>query len=544
MTQATRSGGSGAAPAKSTQTRLPEWDLSDLYASPDAARVNEDLERAAQLVGDFARTYRGQIGALAVARNGAALAQAIQAYEEIEDLTGRLSSYASLLYATDMTDAGHAKFYGDMQARLTALGSDLVFFSVELNAIDDATFEALCSDAALAPYRNWLADLRLMRPYQLSDELERLLYEKSMTGRAAWNRLFDETMGRLTFDFRGTSLTLEETLDKLSDPDSAVRRDGAAALSATFSEALPVFTLITNTLAKDKEIEDRWRKLPAPDMSRHIANRVEPHVVEALVTAVRAAYPALSHRYYALKAKWMGLPALDYWDRNAPLPQEDTKRHSWDEARDIVLGAYGDFAPWMTELAMPFFEKGWIDAAPRPGKASGAFSHPTVPSAHPFILLNYQGRTRDVMTLAHELGHGVHQRLAARQGPLLADTPLTLAETASVFGEMLTFRRLLGQIDNPAQRKVMIASKVEDMLNTAVRQIAFYTFEQRVHAARREGELTAAQLGDIWLGVQSESLGPAIRLSAGYETYWCYIPHFIHAPFYVYAYAFGDCLVN
>ncbi|MEL6216417.1 MAG: M3 family oligoendopeptidase, partial [Pseudomonadota bacterium] len=305
-----------------------------------------------------------------------------------------------------------------------------------------------------------------------------------------------------------------------------------------------LFTLITNTLAKDKEISDRWRGFKDVADSRHLANRVEAPVVNALVDAVTDAYPRLSHRYYVMKARWLGMDKLAHWDRNAPLPEKPERVIAWDEARDMVLNAYGEFAPRMADVARDFFDKRWIDAPTRPGKGSGAFAHPTVPSAHPYVLLNYQGKSRDVMTLAHELGHGVHQVLAADQGVLMARTPLTLAETASVFGEMLTFRRLLGETADPKERKALLAGKVEDMLNTVVRQIAFYKFERKVHEARREGELTSDKIAELWMSVQAESLGPAIEFKPGYETFWAYIPHFIHSPFYVYAYAFGDCLVN
>jgi oligoendopeptidase F len=305
-----------------------------------------------------------------------------------------------------------------------------------------------------------------------------------------------------------------------------------------------LFTLITNVLAKDKAISDDWRGFKDVAAARHLSNRVEPEVVEALVSAVRESYPRLSHRYYALKARWLGKDRLEHWDRNAPLPDKIDRVVPWEEARETVLSAYRGFAPQMASIAGRFFDESWIDAPTRPGKAPGAFAHPTVPSVHPYVLLNYQGKTRDVMTLAHELGHGVHQVLAADQGVLMAPTPLTLAETASVFGEMLTFRSMLDKAESPRERKIMLAGKTEDMINTVARQIAFYTFERKVHLERREGELTAERLGEIWLEVQAESLGPAIHLGPGYETFWIYIPHFIHSPFYVYAYAFGDCLVN
>ncbi|MBX3494098.1 MAG: M3 family oligoendopeptidase, partial [Parvibaculum sp.] len=513
---------------------LPTWNLADLYAGPDAPEVKADLAAAAREAEAFNARYRGRIAAIVAAQDGGPqLADAVRAYEAIEDRLGRLMSFAGLLYAQDNTSPVHAKFYGDMQERVTTISTGLLFFALELNRLEDAVLEQALETPALAHYGPWLRDLRAMRPFQLSDELETLLHEKSVTGHAAWNRLFDETMARLAFDVDGEALTLEGALHLLSDKDRTKRASAAQALASTFKANIPLFALVTNTLAKDKEIEDRLRGFTDIAQSRHIANRVEPEVVAALAGAVQRSYPALSHRYYAMKAKWLGLEKLEYWDRNAPLPQADDATIPWTQARDTVLEAYRDFTPQMASIAKRFFDQGWIDAPMRPGKASGAFSHPTVPSAHPYVLLNYQGKTRDVMTLAHELGHGVHQVLAAKQGALMADTPLTLAETASVFGEMLTFRKLLASAPDAARRKAMLASKVEDMLNTVVRQTAFYTFERRVHTARREGELTADDIGRIWLDVQGESLGPAIRLGEGYETYWCYVSHFIHAPFYV-----------
>jgi oligoendopeptidase F len=524
---------------------LPEWDLSDLYPGMDSPEFAGDVARAEAECKAFAVAYRGKLDGMAQAENAAdALDEAMKRYEGIEDLLGRIMSYAGLIYSGDTTDPKRAKFYGDAQERMTAASSELLFFALELNRIDDAVLDAAMSTEPLLRYKPWLEDLRRDKPYQLDDKLEQLFHEKSVTGRAAWNRLFDETMASLRFEVRGEELTLEPTLNKLQDPDETVRRDAAAALAEVFRANLRVFTLITNTLSKDKEISDRWRGFQDVADSRHLANRVEREVVEALVSAVRDAYPRLSHRYYRLKARWFGKDQLEHWDRNAPLPKVEQRTIPWTEARDTVLSAYAGFSPRMADIAQQFFDDDWIDAPVRPGKAPGAFAHPTVPSAHPYVLLNYQGKPRDVMTLAHELGHGVHQVLAAPNGALMAPTPLTLAETASVFGEMLTFRRLLEETRNPVQRKAMLAAKVEDMINTVVRQIAFYSFERKVHLERKNGELTAEQLCELWMSVQDESLGPAIRLGEGYETFWTYIPHFVHSPFYVYAYAFGDCLVN
>jgi oligoendopeptidase F len=536
-------------PRKSSKTSkpaaLPEWNLADLYPALDAPEVKRDLDRMDADCVAFEEAYKGRLADMArSAAAGAALVEAVKRYEALDDLIGRLVSYAGLVRAENNTDPVRAKFHGDVQERVTAASSHLLFFTLELNRIDDKFIEAAMADRALGHYRPWLEDVRKERPYQLDDRIEQLFHEKSVTANGAWSRLFDETIAGLRFKLAGKSLALEPTLNQLQDAREQTRKAAAGALAQTFKGNLRVFTLITNTLAKDKEISDRWRGFADIADARHLANRVERDVVEALVAAVRASYPRLSHRYYALKARWFGRKRLAHWDRNAPLPKVPTRAIGWTEARDTVLSAYGAFSPRMAAIAERFFTERWIDAPVRPGKAPGAFSHPTVPSAHPYVLLNFQGKPRDVMTLAHELGHGVHQVLAAPNGPLMAPTPLTLAETASVFGEMLTFRRLLAATRDRNERKAMLAGKVEDMINTVVRQIAFYTFERRVHTERKSGELTAERLGAIWLEVQAESLGPAIELKPGYETFWTYIGHFIHAPFYVYAYAFGDCLVN
>ncbi|HEX7107909.1 MAG TPA: M3 family oligoendopeptidase [Aestuariivirga sp.] len=519
---------------------LPEWNLADLYTAPDAAAFTADMQRGEAEAKKFAERYKGKLAGL----SGANLAEALKAYEAISDLLGRTGSYAQLYYVGDTTDPARGKFYGDVSSKLTDISTQLLFFELELNRIDDAALEKAMQVPALNQYRPWIENLRKEKPYQLEDKLEELFLEKSQTGFGAFNRLFDETMADLRFEVGSESLAIEPTLNLLQSPDEAKRKAGAEALAKTFKENLRLFTLITNTLAKDKDISDRWRGFKDIAEARHLSNRVEPEVVDALVAAVRAAYPKLSHRYYKMKAKWLGKDKLMHWDRNAPLPAEDTHEVPWADAEKMVLSAYGEFSPEMAAIAKTFFDKKWIDAPVRPGKAPGAFAHPTVPSAHPYVLLNYMGKTRDVMTLAHELGHGVHQVLAAKQGALMASTPLTLAETASVFGEMLTFQALLRQTTDPKKRKILLASKVEDMINTVVRQIAFYTFERKVHTARKEGELTPDKINEIWLEIQAESLGDSIEVGPGYETFWTYIPHFIHSPFYVYAYAFGDCLVN
>src|SRR5262245_8797565 len=523
---------------------LPQWNLRDLYAGIDDPQVKRDLDRAETECIAFEQAYKGKLAELAErAAAGATLAEAVRGYEKLEDLLGRLGSFAGLVHAENTLDPARAKFFGDVQERITAAYTHLLFFVLELNRVDDAKLDVAMQDRALGHYRPWLEDIRKEKPYQLEDRIEQLFHEKSVTAYSAWNRLFDETMSSLHFKVGTKSLAIEPTLKLLQEPSEASRKAAANALAKTFKEHLRLFTHITNTLAKDKEISDRWHGFADVADSRHLANRVEPEVVAALVEAVRAAYPRLSHRYYALKARWFGKKRLPHWDRNAPLPKVASRVVGWNEARATVLTAYGAFSPDMASIAERFFKDNWIDAPVRPGKSPGAFAHPTVPSAHPYVLLNYQGKTRDVMTLAHELGHGVHQVLAAPNGALMAPTPLTLAETASVFGEMLTFKKLLANADKK-QRKAMLAAKVEDMINTVVRQIAFYIFERKLHIERRQGELTSDRLNELWLEVQRESLGPAIELKSGYEVFWAYIPHFVHSPFYVYAYAFGDCLVN
>lgn len=524
---------------------LPSWNLNDLYESKSSAAFEKDWKWTKSASEKFEARWKGKLQDATHKSGDDALGAAIREYEQIEEVMGRMASFAGLMYFSNTLDADNAKFYGDMQAHITDASAHLIFFTLELNRIDEKDIaNGIQNDALTAHYKSWILDLRKDKPHQLDENVEQLFHEKSITGHGAWNRLFDETMADLRFTIDGEERPLEATLNLLQEADPAIREKAAKALVETFSGNLRIFTLITNTLAKDKEISDRWRDFDDIADSRHLANRVEREVVDALMTSVKNAYPRLSHRYYQLKAKWLGVKELNYWDRNAPLPETPKSLVSWDDAKQIVLSAYNDFAPEMAETARDFFDKGWIDAANREGKAPGAFAHPTVPSAHPYVLINYMGKARDVMTLAHELGHGVHQVLAGNQGALMASTPLTLAETASVFGEMLTFRAILNKTEDARERKAILAQKVEDMINTVVRQIAFYDFERKLHTARRQGELTSDQIGELWMSVQAESLGPAIKLDDGYKTFWTYIPHFIHSPFYVYAYAFGDCLVN
>ena len=523
-----------------TTQALPNWDLNDLYAGFDAPEIELDLKDAEARARAFQAAYQGRL----VGLDGAGLAAAIVEYEGLLEIVYRIMSFAQLLHATHTTDAEVGRFYQTLQERVNAITTETLFFTLELNAVDDDVLAAQLDDPVATRYAPWIQDSRAMRPHQLDEAQEKLLHEKDVAGRSAWVRLFDETLAHLKFDLDGQEKPLTDTLNQLSDSDADKRQAAGRALANGLQSSERLFATITNTLAKDKEVEDRWRRFENPAHPRHLANRVETEVVEALVDAVRDSYANLAHRYYGLKARWMAVDKLDWWDRNAPLPEDSDRRFTWEEARSTVLDAYYAFEPSMADTARRFFDNGWIDAPPREGKNSGAFAHPTVPSAHPYVLLNFHGKSRDVMTLAHELGHGVHQVLSAPQGLLLSQTPLTLAETASVFGEMLTFRSMLDAETDPVRRRILLAGKVEDMLNTVVRQIAFHEYETRVHGERRNGELAPERLGEIWMETQRASLGPVFNFDNDYRIMWAYIPHFIHVPFYVYAYAFGDCLVN
>lgn len=519
---------------------LPEWDLSDLYPSQDDASLHKDLAWLEQECASFASDYEGQLSTL----NSEQFLECVLRNEKINNVAGRIMSFAGLRYYQLTTDGERAKFMSDCQEKITNFTTPLVFFTLEINRLPDDHLDTLfAANEKLARYKPVFDRIRAMKPYQLSDELEKFLHDLGAVGDA-WERLFDETIAGLTFEIDGEEYNIEGTLNFLTDQNRDNREAAARELARVFAENIKIFARVHNTSAKEKDIIDRWRGMETPQTGRHLSNHVEPEVVEALRNAVVTAYPKLSHRYYELKRKWLGLDRMEVWDRNAPLPMESERIVDWADARKMVMDAYASFDPRMADLAEPFFDKGWIDAAVKPGKAPGAFAHPTVTNVHPYVMLNYLGKPRDVMTLAHELGHGVHQVLAAEQGEMLSSTPLTLAETASVFGEMLTFQKMLESASTVEERKVMLAGKVEDMINTVVRQIAFYDFECKLHAARKEGELTPEDINALWMSVQAESLGEAFDFMEGYETFWAYIPHFVHSPFYVYAYAFGDGLVN
>jgi oligoendopeptidase F len=519
---------------------LPVWDLSEFYKSIDDPKISLDLKEILKHAQDFQKQYQGKLSAL----SGADLAKAVQIYEKISEDLDLIICFAQLHHAIALDDPKVGQFFQSIQEKYTEVVGFILFFTLELNKIDDAILEKQKKDQNLHHYAPWLRDLLIFKPHQLSDDLEQYALEKSITSHSAWVRLFNETIASLRFPFQGVELSSAEIFTHLSDPNRKIREEAGHSVAKTLSEKGKLFAHIYNTLIKDKDIEDRKRSYKNPMSSRNLSNFVEDDVVNTLIESVRDYYPKLAHRYFKMKAKWLGLPKLAYWDRNAPLQKDEEICYSWDEAKNIVLEAYARFSPELASIGKDFFDKNWIDAKVRDGKDPGAFSHPMVPKAHPFIMMNFQGKTRDIMTLAHELGHGIHQVLAAKQGPLLSQTTLTLAETASVFGEMLTFQSLLDQTQNKEQKKLLLASKIEDMLNTVVRQIAFCDFEKAAHEKRKIQELTIEDFGQIWMEKQKESLGSAFDFDPEYHIFWSYIPHFIHTPFYVYAYAFGDCLVN
>lgn len=531
------------APFKTPDIDAPLWDLSDLYASRDDARLADDLTRARALV-DEMNGLRGRLAGTSgdPAALGAVLDQAISLYEQASDILGALGAYAFLSASTARDDAGAQGFEADVREKITAIATPTVWLTLEINQIDDAALEAaLQAHAGAARWRPWLRRVRAMKPHELSSELETFIAERGPI-TAQWPRLFDEQLAALRAKSGNESLTLAEALNRLSDPKPARRKAAAEGLSEALAARAPTLALVLNTVAADKAMEDRWRGFKRPADSRHLANEVDGEAVDAMAEAVAEAYPRLSHRYYALKAKAMGKARLDHWDRNAPIETTAPRAFTWSQGREIVLDSFSDLGAEFAERAAGFFDRPWIDGRARPGKQSGAYAHPVTADRHPYVFLNWMGERRDVLTLAHELGHGVHQTLAADQGTLLADTPLTLAETASIFAEGLTFDRLLATAPRREQRG-LLAGRIEDGLNTVVRQIAFHRFETRFHDERQKGEVSQQRINELWLTEMGASLGPAVSLNPGYEHWWSYVSHFVHSPFYVYAYAFGDLLV-
>lgn len=529
----------------SKNIKAPSWNLADFYASIEDKKISAEIKIIAKETKKFASDFNDEVTKL----NASQLFAALKKYDEISAKIGKISSYSYLVYASDLSNQKNISFHQNISEQLSEYESQLVFFTLELNEISEQKLAQLLKNSQLKKYQPFLRDVRQFKRHQLSKPLEKLSLEKNITGRNAFVRLFDETINNLQFAYGSKQLNSQEIFNLLSSPDDETRKKAAKAIEKTFAQNAKIFAFITNILAKDKAIDDAWRGFENPISARNLSNFVEDETVELLCKKVKENYASISHRYYKIKAKILGKESLNYWDRNAPLSKFDDKKISWEEAKNLVLTAYEEFSPEMKKIGEMFFEKNWIDAAVKTGKDSGAFSHPCVPQVHPYILMNYQGKIRDVMTLAHELGHGIHQFLAAKQGYLMAQTPLTLAETASIFGEQLVFQKILKNEKNPQKKRLIIAAKIEDMINSVVRQIAFLEFEKKVHNARKNGEIPLEKISEFWMEIQKESLGEqaaggAFKFDENYRLFWCYIPHFIHSPFYVYAYAFGDCLVN
>lgn len=521
--------------------QMPRWDLSDLYPAPDSPELKKDLASVSAGALRFETHYKGKLAESTPDEFG----KSIEEYERLNETLGRLDAYSYMMHSTNMNDPEISTFYQNVCEKSNDVSGKMLFFELELNSLTDERLAEKMTSETARKYEPWLKNVRAGRDHMLPENMERLLHDKSMSSATAWNRLFDETMASLRFNVGGKELTEPEAMAKMSDPDMATRHEACAEINRVMKDNMSTFALITNTLAKDKQIEDEWRGYKRPISARNIENQVEDEVVDALVDSVVDSHADISHRYYALKAGWLGVDKLDYSDRNAPIPDLPEKKYSWDDAKNIVLSAYNEFSPDMAAIGKKFFDNDWIDVAPKEGKEGGAYAHPTVPSAHPYLMLNFMGTAGDVMTLAHELGHGVHQYLAREQGYLKSNTPITLAETASIFGEMMTFKYMLKHEKDPKQRFAMLAEKTGSMINSSVRQIAFHRFETEVHTARRkEGELSPERLNGIWTKTQNDALGPSVANDDKSNAMWSTIPHLIHTPFYVYGYAFGDCLVN
>ena len=516
--------------------KLPNWNLNDFYSSYKDEHISKDLDLFKKSTKSFKENYKDQL-----ISNSSKFENIIKEYETINEIGDKIGNYAFLIYATNMDVPDIVKFYQDINENLTEISSDLIFFTNEINSTSDEEFNNLLNGSG--KYSNWLNNIRRFKDHQLDEKSEKIFLDKNLTANSSWIRFFEEKINDLKFNIDGKDLNSAGALNLLSDHNEKIRKNAAKSIESVFKSEVKTFTFITNTLSKDKITNDKWRNYASPVDSRNLSNNVENDVVEALSNCVTTNYKNISHRYYEIKSKIFNKSQLDYWDRNAPYPNSPKKIIKWEDAKDIVLRSYANFDESFKDIVLMFFQNNWIDAELKSGKSPGAFAASTIPSIHPYILTNFHGKTRDVMTLAHELGHGCHQFLSSKQGLLLSSTPLTLAETASVFGEMMTFRTLLNE-SNSDIKKFLLASKIEDMINTVVRQISFFEFEKLVHASRKNGELSSDQICDFWMTTQTESLGPHIKLSDGYKYFWTYIPHFIHTPFYVYAYAFGDCLVN
>ncbi len=512
------------------------WDLTDLYA--DETALEQDLNLADAEAEQFAEAYRERM----VSMSAEDLAAALREYEALQDRLGRAYTYAYLQWTTQTEDPDRGALLQKVREAYTQTSQKLIFFELEWAELPDERAEQLIGDAHLASFRHYLELQRLLKDHLLTEPEEKILAEKSVTSTAAWNRFFDETISAARFELRGEALTEQEGLTRLYEPDRTLRKDAALALTQGLKQHQRELTFIFNTLLADKATADRLRGYATWLSSRNLSNEVSDQMVEALIDAVTSRYD-LAARFYKLKRRLLGYEEMFDYDRYAPVGESDT-HYSWDEACEIVQHAYAAFHAETGKIVEQFFDQKWIDAAVHPGKRGGAFSHGAVPSVHPYIMMNYTGKSRDVQTLAHELGHGVHQYLSRAQGVLQADTPLTTAETASVFGEMLVFQRLIRQETDPGNQLSMLVGKIDDTIATVFRQVAMNRFENKIHTTRRtQGELSADQFGAYWLETQSDMFQGSVTLGDHYRHWWSYIPHFLHTPGYVYAYAFGELLV-
>ncbi len=522
------------------KTELPAWDLRDLYDGINDPQVEKDLAQYAGLTAELAKKYKGKLSGLAPA----AFAAAVRDYEQAGIIASKLGIFAYLNMVTQMNNQVAVAFYQNINEKMTEYGKAAIFFTLEINALPEEKFSAFLDDKAVAYYKPWLEKVRLFKPYELAEDMEALLADKALTSSGAWVRLYDETSSKLKYIVDGKAYNDAEISKLLQDKDPSVREKAGKEMNRVQKENGELFTFIYNMIVKDKAISDEKRGFKSPIASRNLDNMVEDEVVEALSQAVQAKYQSIAGRFYKLKAKWLGKEKIQYWDRNAPLPFSDDKKYGWEESVKLVLGAYNEFSPKLRRVAEDFFSHDWIDVPPREGKRSGAFAMPMPSPYHPYLMLNFVGKQNDVLTLAHELGHGCHMRLSIRQGDLNDDTPLTLAEVASVFAEMLTFQSLLKNLDDDRAKLCLIAAKVNDMINTSLRQIAFHVFETKVHAERKSGELSQERICEIWLEVMRESLGEYVIVDEDSKYIWPIVSHFFHSPFYVYAYSSADCLVN
>lgn len=523
---------------KATSAQNVEWDLSDLYEAVDDPALQKDKEKVQKRAKQFASDYKGQVATF----DAQEMKEALKEYEQIMELLGKIGSYAQLIWSTETSNAQYGKMVQEASELSSEIQQKLVFFDVEWLAVDDEQAKTLIENKTLSHYKHYLETSRRYKEHVLSEKEEQILSAKKVTGRSAWNRFFDETMGAVRFELDGKELTQQEVLSKLHESDRDLRKRAHESLTNTFEELSRPLTFVFNTLLADKHTDDKLRGYESWISSRNLSNEIDDDTVEILVNSVTDNYD-LVHRFYELKRSLLDYDELYDYDRYAPLLQNE-KEIEWEEAQNMVLDSYSDFHLEMGEVAGKFFKKQWIDAAIKPGKRGGAYSASTVPSVHPYVFMNYDGKIRDVQTLAHELGHGVHQYLSREQGALQANTPLTTAETASVFGEMLVFQRLMPQLEDPKEKLALLIGKIDDTIATVFRQISMNRFEHAIHTKRREeGELTTEEFSQLWRKTQNDIYGDSVTLTENYNLWWCYIPHFLHTPGYVYAYAFGELLV-